>query len=143
MKTVFIVNPKAGKGSNIKELIESIKNTSSKLGADTDIYITKAIGDARQFVKKYCLSRLRFISLLPLYMKGTFLKISGIEKYIASEKCRSVKAIPHNGNMRLCVDGEIIEAGETEFEIVHNAFEFVMPQEVLREEKTSIKIEQN
>ncbi len=45
-----------------------------------------------------------------------------------SEKCSKIKLTPLDGNMRLCVDGEIIDAGETEFEICHNAFRFVLPQ---------------
>ncbi len=38
------------------------------------------------------------------------------------------KISPLDGKMRLCVDGEIIDALETEFEIYHNAFNFVLPQ---------------
>ena len=34
---------------------------------------------------------------------------------------------PLGGMMRLCVDGEITDAGETVFEIEHNAFDFVLP----------------
>ena len=72
-------------------------------------------------------SRLRFISLLPYYMKGTFLKVSGIEKYIRSEKCREVILTPKTGRMRLCIDGEVVDAGRTEFKIVPEAFRFVLP----------------
>ena len=70
---------------------------------------------------------MKFISLLPYYMRGTFLNLSNIEKYIASEKCREVIIEPKGGHMRLCIDGEIIDAGKTRFEIVHNAFDFVLP----------------
>lgn len=72
-------------------------------------------------------SRIKFVSLLPYYMNGTFLKIKGIEKYILSEKCRFVKITPFEKKIRLCIDGEIVDAGETEFEILHNAFKFVLP----------------
>lgn len=72
-------------------------------------------------------SRCRFITLLPHYMKGTFNKISGIEKYISSEKCKKVIVTPNSGKMRICIDGEIIDAEKTQFEIVHNAFNFVLP----------------
>ena len=72
-------------------------------------------------------TRMKFISLLPHYMKGTFLNLSNIEKYIASEKCREVIISPNGGHMRLCIDGEIIDAGQTRFEIVHNAFNFILP----------------
>lgn len=73
-------------------------------------------------------SRLKFISLLPSYMKGTVLDISGIEKYITSQKCRKVTITPKSGKMRLCIDGEITDAEKTHFEIVHNAFRFVVPK---------------
>ncbi len=72
-------------------------------------------------------SRSRFLSLLPYYMKGSFLKIRGIEKYIKSEKCRTITLTPKTGKMRLCIDGEITNAGKTYFEIVPKAFRFVLP----------------
>lgn len=72
-------------------------------------------------------SRLRFISLLPYYMKGTVLMKKGIDRFISSEKCKTVKICPAGGKMRLCIDGEITDADETTFEIVHNAFSFVLP----------------
>ena len=30
--------------------------------------------------------------------------------------------------MRLCTDGEIADAGVVEFEIIHNAFNFIIPE---------------
>lgn len=74
------------------------------------------------------LSRIKFISLLPSYMKGTVLEISGIEKYITSQKCHKVTITPNSGIMKLCIDGEITDAKRTHFEIVHNAFRFVVPK---------------
>ena len=73
------------------------------------------------------ISRLRFISLLPYYMKGNFMKLRGIDKVISSVKCKKITVEPASGFMRLCVDGEIRDAGKTELEIVHNAFNFVLP----------------
>lgn len=72
--------------------------------------------------------RFKFLCLLPFYMKGNFLKLKNIDKVILSEKCAEIKITPLDGNMRLCVDGEIIDAGETVFEICHNAFSFVLPE---------------
>ena len=72
-------------------------------------------------------TRRKFISLLPHYMKGTHLSLAGIEKYILSEKCEKVTVTPNDGGIRLCIDGEIVDAGKTQFEIVHNAFRFVIP----------------
>ncbi len=74
------------------------------------------------------ISRLRFISLLPHYMKGTHPYIKGIEKIIDNEGCKRITIRPRRGIMRLCIDGEISSAGETEFEIIHDAFNFVVPE---------------
>lgn len=82
-------------------------------------------------------SRLKFISLLPHYMKGTFSNLAGVEKVIRSLGCKRVTVIPKNGTVRLCVDGEIVNAGNTEFEIVHNAFCFVLPCETVAQEAAS------
>ena len=75
-------------------------------------------------------SRTRFISLLPYYMKGTVLGLKGIEKYIVSELAKKITITPKSGRMRICIDGEIMDASKTEFEIVHNAFKFVLPKAV-------------
>lgn len=71
--------------------------------------------------------RLKFLRLLPSYMKGTFLKIKNIEEILMSVGCKKIAVTPLNGKMRLCVDGEIIDAGKTQFEICHKAFNFVVP----------------
>lgn len=72
-------------------------------------------------------SRLHLLYLLPFYMRGNFLKLKNIDKVILSEKCSKVKLIPLDGPIRICVDGEIIDAEETEFEICHEAFRFIVP----------------
>ncbi|MBE6688367.1 MAG: YegS/Rv2252/BmrU family lipid kinase [Ruminococcaceae bacterium] len=74
--------------------------------------------------------RLKFLRLLPAYMKGTFMSISNIDKIILSTNCRKIAVTPLNGKMRLCIDGEIVNAGRTEFEICPGAFNFVVPSEV-------------
>lgn len=74
------------------------------------------------------LPRLKFISLLPYYMKGTVFNLKNIDRYIVSKKCNRISVTPSgNGRIRLCIDGEIVDAGKTEFEIVHDAFNFVLP----------------
>lgn len=75
-------------------------------------------------------SRLKFISLLPYYMKGTVFEIGGIEKYITSKKCKHIKITPNTDAFRLCVDGEIFDGGVTEFDIIPAAFSFVIPGEI-------------
>lgn len=86
-------------------------------------------------------TRLKLLTILPCYMKGTHLSISGIEKYISTEKCKKITVTPNGGGMRLCIDGEIIDAKKTQFEIVHNAFKFVLPcSEVMSTGKAGQKV---
>ena len=46
MKTVFIINPGAGKGKGIDALKERIRMASEKTGCEAGIYVTKAPQDA-------------------------------------------------------------------------------------------------
>ena len=73
-------------------------------------------------------SRLRFLYLLPFYMKGTFLKCKNIDKVVLSTNCREVVVTPLDGKLRICVDGEIIDSDKIQFEICPGAFNFVVPQ---------------
>ena len=61
-------------------------------------------------------------------MKGTFLNIKNIESIISSVKNKNIVITPKNNKMRLCIDGEIADADRTEFNIIHNAFNFVIPE---------------
>lgn len=72
-------------------------------------------------------TRFKFISLLPGYMNGTLHQKPGIESILTSGSCRSVAITPIRGQMNICIDGEIFSAQTAEFEIVHNAFDFVLP----------------
>ncbi len=73
-------------------------------------------------------SRLRFITLLPFYMKGNYTKLKNIEKIITTKKYKKIVVTPLDGNMRLCTDGEISTVAETTFEIVPGAFNLVVPK---------------
>ncbi len=87
------------------------------------------------------LSRSRFLTLLPSYMKGTVLERHGIERFIRSLHGKHLVLIPKDGRLRLCVDGEIIDAGRTEFQCVPAAFRFVLPKRQIGkrlEEKTLV-----
>lgn len=75
----------------------------------------------------YNVSRLKFIRLLPYYMKGTHMGISGIDRIITNVGCRKITLKPTNGTMRLCTDGEIASVGETHFEVLHDVLSFVVP----------------
>lgn len=72
-------------------------------------------------------SRLKFIYLLPFYMKGTFLKLKDIERIISSTKCRTVSITSLAGDLKICNDGEIDSAEKVQFEIIPGAFKFVLP----------------
>lgn len=58
MDTIFIVNPKAGQGKNVDNLINIITQNGAKY------YITKSAGDAENFVRSYCCEKgaARFIA---------------------------------------------------------------------------------
>lgn len=71
--------------------------------------------------------RLKFITLLPYYMKGTFLSVKNINEVITCTSGRKITVTPLEGKMRLCIDGEIIDAGKTQFEICPSTFNFVVP----------------
>lgn len=69
--------------------------------------------------------RRKFVTLLPHYMKGTHMEIKDIEKIIYNKKCKKIKITPNTQNFRICVDGEIQDAGVVEFEIIPDAVNFV------------------
>lgn len=54
MKTIFIVNPKAGQGKNLDRLYAAIDDAKVRLEYDADVYTTRAVGDATKFVAAYC-----------------------------------------------------------------------------------------
>ena len=73
------------------------------------------------------ISRLKFISLLPFYMKGTHIKLKNIQNVIYSQDVKKATITPLDKNMRICVDGEIFDAGKTEFEVIPDAYRLVLP----------------
>jgi len=85
-------------------------------------------------------TRIRFITLLPHYMKGTFLKLKNIEKIITSEKCTEISLTPLDGKMKICIDGEITDAGKTKFEICPGAFNFVLPDGCYKSTEKQLQI---
>jgi YegS/Rv2252/BmrU family lipid kinase len=52
MKNIFIINPIAGKKNVTKFVTESLEKYTDKL--EYEIYVTKGIGDATNFVRNYC-----------------------------------------------------------------------------------------
>jgi len=82
-------------------------------------------------------SRLKFIKLLPHYMKGDFLSLKNINRIVLSPKCKKIDVTPLKDKIRLCIDGEIVTTSKTEFEIVPGAFKFVVPS--AKAKQTAIK----
>lgn len=54
MKYIFLINPMAGKGKGIEQLKKSISETGLKLKKDFEIYTTKYVGDAEEYVRERC-----------------------------------------------------------------------------------------
>ena len=75
----------------------------------------------------YNVSRLDFLKKFPYYAKGTHMELPDIDHIIYAGTCRSAKVTPLDGTMRLCTDGEIVDAGEIEFEVVPAAFNLLVP----------------
>ena len=75
----------------------------------------------------YNVSRIQFIKKFPYYAKGTHMELPNIDKIIYAGTCKKAKITPLDGTMRLCTDGEIVDAGEIEFEIVPGAFNLLVP----------------
>lgn len=73
------------------------------------------------------ISRLRFISLVGKYKKGTLLGTPVADKYIVYKQCRRVivEAIEPSD---VCIDGEVEPFGKLEVEIAPEAFYFSVPQ---------------
>ena len=53
-KFIFVINPKAGKNNRAMNFIGNIKAACKVYNIDSEIYITKAVGDACEFVKNRC-----------------------------------------------------------------------------------------
>ncbi len=54
MKAVFIINPKAGKGKSESETRDIIGASGVEFGGQTEVYVTKSVGDAEAFSREYC-----------------------------------------------------------------------------------------
>ncbi|MBQ2890695.1 MAG: hypothetical protein IJE44_03505 [Clostridia bacterium] len=79
--------------------------------------------------------RREFIKLLPNYMKGSFLNLPKIDEVIWTGKCEKITITPNNGEIKICIDGEIESGDRIEFEIAPGAFNFVIPAEKSVKEK--------
>ena len=75
----------------------------------------------------YNITRREFLNLFPKYAKGTHMEVRGIERILCTKQCRRAVIQPRKGTMRLCVDGEIVNAQRVEFECVESAFKLLVP----------------
>jgi len=72
-------------------------------------------------------SRMTFISLVSYYKNGTYLSNKRAQKYIRYKKAKSFR-MEFDTPVPVCIDGEIIGAKNIDFEVVRNAFNFVIPK---------------
>jgi len=73
-------------------------------------------------------SRRKFLTLLPFYAKGTYKKLKKIDSIINFLKCKNMRIEPLGGKMKICVDGEIFDTGSINIEVIHKAYNFVVPK---------------
>ncbi len=78
--------------------------------------------------------RLKFLTVLPEYIKGTYIGKEKFKSIVTSEKVKSVKIIPKNKSMRISVDGEIMDADTIKVEVLHNAYKFANAKVKAKEE---------
>ena len=73
------------------------------------------------------ISRLTFISLVGSYKNGTYLNSPKAMKYIRHRRVPHFK-MEFDAPIPICIDGEIKGAKTIDFEVVQNAFNFVIPK---------------
>ncbi len=76
----------------------------------------------------YNVTRREFLQKFPHYTKGTHLELPDIGKILFYKQCKKVVITPLGGNMRLCTDGEITDAGEVTMEVVPEAASILIPK---------------
>lgn len=74
------------------------------------------------------ITRKEAVKLFPKYSKGTHMDIPGVESILCVKQCKKASVEPRGEYMRLCVDGENVNAGKVEFECVRNAFRLLVPE---------------
>ena len=73
-------------------------------------------------------SRHVFVRLFPKYMKGTHLEDKRLADVLRYTHERRLRILPNRGEMKLCVDGEITEAGAVTFTMCPKKFRFIIPK---------------
>ena len=72
-------------------------------------------------------SRTYFLKLFPQYQKGTHMSMPNIDRTIKTARCRMLKITPKSEGARLCIDGEMTDAGEITITMKEKAFRFLAP----------------
>ena len=73
------------------------------------------------------MGRSKFLTLFPKYQKGKHLELNGVDHLIQNRKVKHVEITPLDGMMRLCTDGEIVDAEKITFDIAPDYFNIIEP----------------
>lgn len=76
----------------------------------------------------YNISRTKFIKKFPHYSKGTHMELPDIDDFLLFKQCKRAVITPLDGKMRLCVDGEIVDAGAVSMEMMPMAVNVLVPK---------------
>lgn len=75
----------------------------------------------------YNVGRIDFLKKFPYYAKGTHLDLPDIDDILYCDTCTTARITPLDGTMRLCTDGEIVNAETVAFEMVPGTFRMILP----------------
>lgn len=75
-------------------------------------------------------SRIRFLTLVPLYKKGTFVDSKSARRVIDYIKCHTVR-YTFDAMQSICVDGEIAEVKDLEVRVIRDAVSMIVPDKAL------------
>ncbi len=76
----------------------------------------------------YNISRINFIKKFPYYSKGTHMDLPDLNNFLLFKQCKKAVITPLDGTMRLCADGEIVDAGEITMEMMPMAVNVLVPR---------------
>ena len=76
----------------------------------------------------YDITRTKFLKKFPHYSKGTHMELPDIDDFLLFRQCKEAVITPLDGSMRLCVDGEIVDAGEVKMEMMPLAVNVLVPK---------------
>lgn len=128
------------KGANLKVELdgEVVENGSLLLtavanggfcGGGVNSAPTASINDGVMDVNViYDITRTKFLKKFPYYSKGTHMELPDIDDFLLFRQCKEAVITPLDGNMRLCVDGEIVDAGAVKMEMMPLAVNVLVPK---------------